>query len=93
LLLKVGVKYCGGCNPRYERKQFLNRLQKELEKECVFEIAKENTLYDMILVLGGCSNCCADYSELLYRYEALCVRDSSDYEKIFDLIKEILHKK
>jgi len=92
-LLKVGVKYCGGCNPRYERKQFLNRLQKELEKECTFEIAQENTLYDAILVLGGCNSCCADYSKLLYRNEALCVRGSSDYERIFGSIKEMLRKK
>jgi len=92
-LLKVGVKYCGGCNPRYERKQFLNRLQKELEKECTFEIAKEDTLYDTILVLGGCNSCCADYSKLLYRNDALCVRDNSDYDKTFDSIKEMLQKK
>jgi len=68
-------------------------LQKELEKECTFEIAKEDTLYDAILVLGGCNSCCADYSKLLYRNEALCVRNGSDYERILDSIKEMLRKK
>ena len=90
--MKIGIKYCGGCNPRYERRKFLNKLKNDLGNKCSFELARENISYDMLLVLAGCGNCCADYSNLTYQNEALCVRDITDYDKTLHSIRETLHK-
>ena len=59
--MRFGVKYCGGCNPRYQRGEFLKMISRHFQNRVDFELAKEDTLYDGLLVLGGCSNCCPDY--------------------------------
>lgn len=60
--LKVGIRYCGGCNPRYDRAAAVNRI-KERRADCSFENAREGEKYDTLLVVGGCSACCASYEQ------------------------------
>lgn len=64
----VGVKFCGGCNPRYDRKEYLERIMKR-EPLWDFEFAEEDRLYDVLLVIGGCPSCCASYEQ--YRFKEL----------------------
>ena len=61
-MLKVGIRYCGGCNSRYDRGAFVKRIT-EKHPDFEFEIAKEGYLYDCLLVVGGCSSCCASYGK------------------------------
>jgi hypothetical protein len=64
--LVVGVKYCGGCNPRYERRSAYEKIKSELllfaQKggwDIIFEAAAEGVTYDALLVVCGCANRCA----------------------------------
>ncbi len=84
--MNVGIKYCGGCNPRYDRKKFLQIIQKEFDYE--FEITKSDKIYDVLIVLCGCTNCCADYKKIKYRYEKIIITSDENYNKV----KEILNK-
>jgi len=59
----VGVRYCGGCNPHYDRKAFVERVAKHLEGKTELEVAKEGVVYDALMVVGGCTNCCASHSQ------------------------------
>jgi 4-hydroxybutyrate CoA-transferase len=79
-LFNIGVKYCGGCNPKYDRKEFLYKLQKDCK--CSFETAREGKLYDFIIVLCGCSSCCADCRRLKWKFEKILVDSESDFRKI-----------
>lgn len=64
--MKVGIKYCGGCNPRYDRAAYVKKLCGE-HPEWEWEYAREGTLYDLLLVVGGCTSCCAGYDQYQYR--------------------------
>ncbi len=64
--MKVGIKYCGGCNPRYDRAVYAKALC-EAHPTWDCEHAQEETPYDLLLVVGGCSSCCAGYEQ--YRYK------------------------
>lgn len=86
IYLNVGIKYCGGCNPRYDRKEFLQTLQKEFDYD--FEIAQSDKIYDVLIVLCGCTNCCADYKKIKYRYEKIIIKSDENNNKV----KEILNK-
>ncbi|MGX8774878.1 MAG: hypothetical protein ACSW8G_07475 [Bacillota bacterium] len=55
--MKCGVKFCGGCNPHYQRGDAFRRIQSDLP-EIEFEYAEEGTDYDHLLVIGGCTACC-----------------------------------
>lgn len=59
---KVAVRYCGGCNPRYDRGAMVKRIT-EKHPEWDVENAREGEDYDLLLVIGGCSACCAAYEQ------------------------------
>lgn len=84
--MNIGVKYCGGCNPTYDRKKFLLRLKEKFNFN--FSIAYMDEVYDIILVLCGCKSCCAHHDELRYRLEKILVRSDED----FDEVEKILFK-
>lgn len=58
--MKCGVRFCGGCNPRYDRRLAFDKL-KEMLPDVEFQYAQESELYDKLLVICGCTSCCASY--------------------------------
>ncbi|MGN1414127.1 MAG: hypothetical protein ACI4WY_07770 [Anaerovoracaceae bacterium] len=60
--MKVAFRYCGGCNPRYDRGALVKRLT-EKHPEWDAEIAEEGTNYHLLVVVGGCSSCCAAWKQ------------------------------
>ena len=63
--MKIGVKFCGGCNPKYDRGALFERTLKNYSEHC-FEYADETKEYDALLVICGCERACANTS----RYRA-----------------------
>lgn len=61
--MRVGIKYCGGCNPRYDRVAFVERLKAGYPGE-VFSYARLGEHYDLLLVVCGCTAQCPDISSL-----------------------------
>jgi 3-hydroxyacyl-[acyl-carrier-protein] dehydratase len=60
------VRYCGGCNPSYDRRAAYEKISEDVtsfaeknDKEVSFETAEEGVLYDALLVVSGCANRCA----------------------------------
>ncbi len=60
--MKRAVKYCGGCNPRYDRVAFVRSIEERLGES--LPGAKPGEAYDEIYVICGCSSRCADCSGL-----------------------------
>jgi len=60
-MLKVGIKYCGGCNPGYDRVAVADFIQKSLRGRVEF-VPLENAAIDLVLAIEGCQTCCADLS-------------------------------
>ena len=58
----VGVKYCGGCNARYDRSAHLENIKKQNE-DCKFLLAKEGEYYETLLLMCGCTSGCASYEQ------------------------------
>ena len=55
----VGIRYCGGCNPRYDRDRACGIIRQALSSRAQTEYAREGVSYDALAVIGGCTNCCA----------------------------------
>ncbi len=53
----IGVKYCGGCNPFYDRKAEVDRLERSV-KGVRFEPVKSGGRYDKVLLVCGCQRAC-----------------------------------
>ena len=55
--MRVFVKYCGGCNPRYDRVKALSEF-KDNNKNIDFT-AKYDNKVDCCLIICGCNAACA----------------------------------
>lgn len=85
MYLNIGIKYCGGCNAKYDRKKFLQLLKKEFTYE--FEVAKVDKIYDIVIVLCGCTSCCASHSEFKFKYEKMLIKSDKDFIKVKETLK------
>ncbi|KAJ52010.1 4-hydroxybutyrate CoA-transferase [Clostridium tetanomorphum] len=79
--MKVGIKYCGGCNPKYDRTNIVTKLTKQYDN-LIINLAKEDEIYDFIIVLCGCTSCCAKDENLKSKYGKIFVSSENDYYKI-----------
>ena len=55
---KIGLKYCGGCNPSYDRVATVHEIQKKLDHIELVPWDTEDC--DTILVVTGCESACVD---------------------------------
>jgi hypothetical protein len=60
-MLKVAIKYCGGCNPDYDRVALVNCIGKSLHGKVEFVSAEDENI-DLVLAVEGCKTACADLS-------------------------------
>ena len=84
-----GVKFCGGCNPRFDRGKVYETVKKHFTDKVNFVIAQEDETYDFVLVIGGCTNCCASYHQLKTKSEYILIWDESHVDKAINKIKEL----
>jgi hypothetical protein len=53
-----GVKFCGGCNPGYDRRRAFETVRDHFQGKLLFEFAEEGASYDLLLYIAGCSCRC-----------------------------------
>ena len=85
--MNCGVRFCGGCNPRYDRGEALREIKNHL-KDIDFVNATEGVPHDLLLVIGGCTNCCADYKQFETKEGVLKMWDKTHIERIYDEIQK-----
>jgi hypothetical protein len=59
--IKIGLKYCGGCNPEYDRVALVRHIEERLQGKVEF-VEPENEGTELVLAVEGCSIACADLS-------------------------------
>lgn len=85
-----GVRFCGGCNPRYERGDALERIRKYFSGRVDFRYAEEGVMYDLLLVIGGCSSCCASHCQYETKGDRVIMWDQSHIEEVIERIESII---
>lgn len=86
--MEIGIKYCGGCNPRYDRKKFVELLKERFSHS--FEPAGTDREYDMLLVLCGCSSGCAGFEQYnVKKRNILMVKSCDDFEAAMNAIRKL----
>ncbi len=83
----VQVKYCGGCNPRYDRVEFLQRLMKILP-----DIEFRTGAADQAaagLVICGCDAACAETAGCIGRSGRIVVWKENAFDTVCSSLQEI----
>ncbi len=55
--MKIGIKYCGGCNPTYEREKIEEVIRKNFNAEIIYTSSPESV--DVLVCINGCKHACA----------------------------------
>ena len=83
--IHIGVKYCGGCKPLFDRAERLRQV-KEACPGVLFDYFEPGVKYDKILVINGCPAVCADTSEMDPGTEKIITGPDDDAEATARLI-------
>ncbi len=79
--MKCGVRFCGGCNPRFDRGKVLKEIEKDVDG-VDFVNAVEGEVYDSLLIIGGCPSCCASYDHFNVTGNTYKIWDQNQLERI-----------
>ena len=86
--MTVKVKFCGGCNPRYDREALLGRLA-ETFPEISFR-SEPVEVPDAGLVICGCDAACADASGCIGSRGRIVIWKESAFDPVYAFLQEIL---
>ena len=87
--VQIGVRYCGGCNPTYDRVNVVKKLQKFFP-EFSFVNAESGKPYTAVLLVNGCTNACTSTVDLAVPgYRQLNIGGFADLLPTRDRIKEL----
>jgi len=86
-MLKVGIKYCGGCNPYYDRVDLVKQIESRLQGKVEF-VSAGNDDVDLVLAVEGCQTACAD----LESFQGKIIHIISQKENIDEFLQKILNQ-
>ncbi len=79
--MKYAVKFCGGCNPRYDRGKAFREIKEILSPERL-EVISEGEECEYLIVFCGCSAACADCSQYKWTKEKIVITSIEEVEKL-----------
>jgi 4-hydroxybutyrate CoA-transferase len=83
--VRIGVKYCGGCNPRYDRRALVARLRRSFPEHDIREglnARAEDFAPDLAAVLNGCARACADHGAFTGSRGKVVIDSAEGYDEI-----------
>lgn len=80
----IGIKFCGGCNPVYNRIEIVNKIL-ENYPSIIIEYVKEDKLYEIALIINGCSRVCTNH-EYIKSINKVFLQCENDYKKVEEII-------
>lgn len=89
--MTVNIKYCGGCNPRFDRAEIVRRLKEKFPFHTYLINTREST--DAVVILCGCSAACADVTDCYGVYGRFVLWNESAWESLCDFINSIDREK
>ena len=83
--MKIGIKYCGGCNPVYDRIGAVDKLKKRLAQHVFLPYSDEES-FDAVLIVSGCASRCASVDTPVHK---VYLADIDDIDAVVDSINKI----
>ena len=82
-----GVKYCGGCNPRYNRTAFFDTVKRNFP-EVEFQYVQPDVVYDHLIVICGRPSRCADISKIRVAGDTFKISEENQLEQLITEIQQ-----
>jgi len=85
---RIGVKYCGGCNPTYERVNMLRQVQSLFTGKLLF-LRHDASDIEVILLLSGCHRACASQDLNPTGISCYSVTGENDFKNLIDYLTSV----
>ncbi len=79
-LPRLAIKFCGGCNPAYERGEVAQMIKKELAG-VIWELPEAEV--DLLIMINGCQAACAQRAEVEDRGRFCLAVGGDDISEIY----------
>ncbi len=89
--MKAGVKFCGGCNPRYDRGGSFRKMKEHL-KDIEWVTGKKEEICDYWLLICGCQRGCIDAEDFTATQQILKLESPMDFVKAQQQIMDSMKK-
>ena len=86
---QIGVRYCGGCNPRYDRVALVKRIG-GFFPEAEFVTAQAGVKYPAVLVVCGCTAACARHQNLTGVRGKLVIHAQEQEDAALEQLRQLL---
>jgi 4-hydroxybutyrate CoA-transferase len=84
--MTIQVKYCGGCNPRYDRTDLIRRIREDFPGiNIVYETPSPEGA-DFVLVVCGCPVRCASHEGLRGLLGKWIISSPDEYPLVYNIL-------
>lgn len=83
---KIAVKFCGGCNPGYDRGAAYGEIRSATADAAVLSLPAAGEHYDALVILRGCTGCPYLYEEIDADARIVCVK-KDDIPEVIQTIR------
>ena len=83
----IGLKYCGGCNSRYQRGRAVKRLKEQFPCH-EYVTAQDKERCDIWIIVCGCQRACADDGNLKADKKKFLAVGERSFDEIADYIRK-----
>jgi len=88
---KIGIKYCGGCNPGYERVEMIQRVQFRFNDRFLF-LRHDEPDIDVLVLMSGCHRACAGKDLNTAKIPHCLVTGENDFDTLINWLKSLDQK-
>ena len=83
---KIAVKFCGGCNPGYDRGAAYQQIRSATADQAELSLPTDGVHYDALLILRGCTGCPYIYEEIHADARIVCMKQD-DIPEVIEQIR------
>ncbi len=80
---KIGVIYCGGCNPAYDRVGMMSQVRSRLGTFS-FVSGRDEKDPDLLLYVNGCQRACVEREPVSTRAPIRSIVSNEEFESLID---------
>jgi hypothetical protein len=80
---KIGIRYCGGCNPHYERVEMVQRAQALAGDRLLF-IRHDQQDLDGLITVNGCARACGAKGSNQREVSHLSITEKGDFNRLME---------
>jgi hypothetical protein len=88
---RIGIKYCGGCNPSYERVEMVQQVQSLLKDRFIFSIYDQQDS-DIMVFVCGCPRACASKNSNHPEVPSRSMIGEGDFRSLIDWLEGLDEK-